>query len=137
MEKKKWWTSSKQKSRKGVMNNRLQIDLEELAKVASFHLTLMEIADWFGCSSSALNYEPYKSVIKKAHNETKQRLKQKALQRAIEESSDKMLQFCLTNYCGWSDKTTAVMETNNESGSGFTITVIPPVQQKVEKDDND
>jgi hypothetical protein len=102
-----------------------EINLEELGKVARLHATKREIAEWFRCSMSVLDDDPYHSVIIQAQNETKQRLKQKALQRALEESSDQMLVFCLKNYCGWSDKITQQIE-NTEESNGFTITVIPP-----------
>jgi len=108
------------------------IDLVELERVARLHATRKDIAEWFRCSPSTLDSDPYYSVIIKAQNETKQRLKQKALQRALEEDSDMMLKFCLTNYCKWSDK--QVTEVTNELGEqGFTITVIPPAARPDEE----
>lgn len=102
-----------------------EIDLIELERVARLHATKKDIAEWFRCSPSTLDNDPYYSIIIKAQNETKQRLKQKAIQRALEGDSDVMLKFCLTNYCKWSDK--QVTEVTNELGEqGFTITVIPP-----------
>lgn len=102
-----------------------EIDLEELAKIAALHATNNEIAEWFRCSRSCLDNDPYHSVIIKARNQTKQRLKQKALQRALEADSDPMLKFCLINYCGWTDKIVNQVE-NTENSTGFTVTVIPP-----------
>lgn len=111
-------------SRKRILRKD-EIDLEELERVAKLHATKKDIAEWFRCSPSTLDNDPYFSVIIKAQNGTKQRLKQKALQRALEGDSDMMLKFCLTNYCKWSDK--QVTEVTNELGEqGFTITVIPP-----------
>lgn len=102
------------------------IDLEELEKVARLHATMADIAEWFRCSISTLNNDPYYSVIIKARNDTKQKLKQKALQRALEDGSDSMLKFCLTNYCGWSDKVVNQVENTDNSQNGFTISLIPP-----------
>jgi hypothetical protein len=119
------------KSKKRILRKD-EIDLDELERVAKLHATRKDIAEWFRCSTSTLDNDPYYSVIIKAQNETKQRLKQKALQRALQEDSDMMLKFCLTNYCKWSDK--QVTEVTNELGEqGFTITVIPPAARPDEE----
>jgi len=86
-----------------------KVNHEELERLARLHLTSKEIAEWFNCSVELLQREPYLSIIVKGRSETKQRLKQKAIQRAFE-NSDTMLIFCLKNYCGWGDNKVGVAE---------------------------
>lgn len=88
---------------KGQPKPEQKVDHEELQKLARLHLTSVEMAEWFGCSVDLLTREPYLSIIHKGKSETKQRLKQKAIQRALVDNSDTMLIFCLKNYCKWGD----------------------------------
>ena len=89
------------------------------------HLTTVEIANWFGCSRALLECEPFVAIIDKGRAETKQRLKQKALQRALVEDSDVMLKFCLKNYCGWTDVPTMnVSPDSTVNNTGFTVSFI-------------
>lgn len=79
------------------------IDVVDLERLARLHLTNRELAEWFNVNENTLALEPYKHIIAKGKSETKQRLKQKAIQRALIDDSDTMLIFCLKNYCGWSN----------------------------------
>ena len=90
--------------KKGDPKPEKKVDKDELAKLARLHLTNIEIADWFGCTSDLLSRSPYIEIIQKAKSETKQHLKQKAMQRALHDNSDTMLIFCLKNYCKWGDQ---------------------------------
>lgn len=80
-----------------------KIDIKELERLSHLHLTTNELAEWFGCHRTTLDREPYLSIIQRGRAETKQRLKQKAIQRALEDNSDTMLIFSLKNYCKWGD----------------------------------
>lgn len=115
-----------------------KIDTDDLIRLARLHLTFKELADWFGVTTEYMQTEPFASIVQKAKSETKQRLKQKALQRALSDGSDTMLKFCLKNYCGWSDNDT-ITNTPNETGdiersSGFTVSII---SKKTTEQDND
>jgi len=80
-----------------------KVDMDELERLSKLHLTAGEIAEWFGCSPELLQRDPYLSIIQRGRADTKQRLKQKAIQRALEDNSDTMLIFSLKNYCKWGD----------------------------------
>jgi hypothetical protein len=114
---------------KEANKDKVKPDLEELERLARLHVTYKEMAEWFGCNESLLQYEPYFTIIAKARSETKQRLKQKALQRALVENSDTLLIFCLKNYCGWGDNKSIIGEGEVPSQRGYTIQIIPPVNQ--------
>lgn len=79
------------------------IDEEELERMSRLHLTNTEIAQWFNCDINTLSLEPYRTIIANGKSETKQRLKQKIIQRALIDNSDTALIFALKNYCGWGD----------------------------------
>jgi|694.fasta_scaffold19564_17 hypothetical protein len=103
-----------------------EIDLQQLEDIAKLHATNAEIALFFRCSASTLDNDPYYSIIVRARDETKQKLKKAALRRALEESSDQMLKFCLKNYCGWTENNQVIQVQEDLTNNGFTITVIPP-----------
>lgn len=117
---------------KEAVKDKVRPDLDELQRLARLHVTYKEIAEWFGCNESLLQYEPYVSIIAKARSETKQRLKQRALQRALVEGSDTLLIFCLKNYCGWGDNKAIIGESEDTHQQGYTIQIIPPVVAKQE-----
>lgn len=104
-----------------------KIDKEELVRLARLHVTLQEMAEWFKCTREYLSMEPFITLINDAKSETKQRLKQKALQRALVDNSDPMLKFCLKNYCKWSDAdivSDGDTPAAEQSSHGFYIKVI-------------
>lgn len=100
------------------------IDLEELKRLARLHLTNIDIAEWFGCDINTLSKTPYTEIILNAKSETKQRLKQKAIQRALIDNSDTMLIFCLKNYCGWTNNDKVEINTGSNTDSKFEIDFI-------------
>jgi len=84
-----------------------KIDVDVLTNLARLHTTNAEIAKWFGIHPATLSHSPYIEIIEKAKSETRQRLKRKAISRALDDNSDTMLIFCLKNYCGWSNNDAA------------------------------
>ena len=84
-----------------------KIDEVELKRLAELHITNKEIAQWFSVHEDTLGQPYYAEIIKNGKSLTKQRLKQKAIQRALQDNSDTMLIFCLKNYCGWSNNDNA------------------------------
>jgi len=104
-----------------------RVDEKQLAKLAGAHLTTKEISAILDISVSALEKSPYKEIISVERGLTKQRLKQKALQRALIDSSDVMLKFCLKNYCGMTDNDIIPIDGNGEdSNVGYTIKIVRP-----------
>lgn len=76
---------------------------DELRRLSRLHLTDQEMADWLDCHITTLQLPQYKKIIHDGRSETKQRLKQKVIQRALDDNSDTALIFALKNYCGWSN----------------------------------
>jgi hypothetical protein len=83
------------------------IHIQDLQKLAALHTSMKEIANWFGVPVTTLENDPWHTLIQDARSTTKQRLKTKAIDRALNADSDTMLKFCLANYCGFSDNPNA------------------------------
>ena len=105
-------------NKKGLPRQRkekVSVDIKELEKVAKLNCTTKEMAIFFGCSRELLDQPRYAAIIQKSREDVKQRLKQKAVQRALVDDSDTMLIFCLKNYCGWSNNDKTQIELTNNT----------------------
>lgn len=83
------------------------LDPLEVERVAILNCTQVELATFFNCSVELLLTEPYRSILTKGREQIKQRLKQKAIQLALNEDNVPMLKYSLANYCGWSNNNNA------------------------------
>jgi len=85
----------------GRGENQQVIPEEEVAKLAQYHCTNKEMADFFGVKLQTF-MDNFRDIITKNKLITKQRLRQKMLQQAL--SGDRVLMIFLSkNYLGMSD----------------------------------
>jgi len=88
------------------------VELAELEELMRFAPTIHDTAHWFKCSTSCIDRvisKHFSLTFREFRDErmvrTRHSLKQKAVSEAMD-GNTAMLKFCLTNLCGWSDKST-------------------------------
>lgn len=91
---------------------KIEIDMEQLENLAKLRPSLADCAAFFKCSEDTITQiikrkfnKTFKVFINEQVVHTKSELLRKALSEAFRETPNtKMLDLCLKNYCGWSDK---------------------------------
>lgn len=102
----KWGTVTKQGLIVGRAPNQRIVPPDEVFYLASLGCTTREIARWFNVTESTLKYN-FSEYIEKAHEETKQKLRQAQIKAALG-GNVTMLIFLGKQYLGQSDNPTNV-----------------------------
>ena len=97
----KWGTVTKQGLVVGRAPNERIVPPDEVYYLASLGCTMREIAKWFGVTESTMKYN-FSDYIEKAHEETKQKLRQAQIKAALG-GNVTMLIFLGKQYLGQSD----------------------------------
>lgn len=87
----------------GTGDNRAVIELEEVKKLASLHLTYKDMAQFFGCRETTFR-DNFRSVVEKSRQVTKQRLMEAMLESAIVKQNPTILVWTSKNLLNWTDQ---------------------------------
>lgn len=87
----------------GTGENRAVIELEEVKKLASLHLTYKDMAQFFGCRETTFR-DNFRSVVEKSRQVTKQRLMEAMLESAIVKQNPTILVWTSKNLLNWTDQ---------------------------------
>lgn len=105
-----------------------KVDIEKLETMARYGLTNLEIASLMDVTHECLSKnEEYRRIIERGRTDLNLRLKQKAYKMALEgDGHYQMLKFCLSHYCGWSDKVTNTLKAADDGKPVFNIVFEEP-----------
>jgi hypothetical protein len=87
----------------GTGHSRAVIELEEVKKLASLHLTYKDMAEFFGCKETTFR-DNFRSVVEKSRQVTKQRLMEAMLESAIVKQNPTILVWTSKNLLNWTDQ---------------------------------
>ena len=87
----------------GAGENRTIIDITEVKKLASLHLTYKDMAQFFGCKENTFR-DNFRSVVEKSRQVTKQRLMEAMLESAIVKQNPTILVWTSKNLLNWTDQ---------------------------------
>ena len=96
-----------EKTVKGIIigqgENKRIIDIEEVKKLASLHLTYKDMAEFFGCKENTFR-DNFRSVVEQSRQTTKQRLMEAMLESAIVKQNPTILVWVSKNLLNWTDQ---------------------------------